>query len=202
MAFCHAADHRPDRSIRTRRPGTRRGPSESPSTWTARSRDGTTRPKALGQHFALIVPEPALPQVDAIFQALACGTVHHSRNLNVRKDGGMVVCQWYNAVLCDEDGVVRLIYCEVRDVTDEEELRRRQQLLQARADHSPLAIFAKDLAGRYLSTPLISRVSVRSIPTSPRHCSDWRAPFACSAPRPWSPGSALRSRRRWPARRT
>ena len=111
---------------------------------------GWPEAEALGRHFALIVPEPALPHVDAIFQALATGEVRHSRNLNVRKDGELVVCQWYNAVLRDDEGVVHLIYCEVRDVTEEEELRRRQQLMQALADRSPLAIFAKDPEGRYL----------------------------------------------------
>jgi rsbT co-antagonist protein RsbR len=111
---------------------------------------GWPEAEALGRHFALIVPEPARPQVDMIFQALASGEVRHSRNINVRKDGRPIVCQWYNAVLRDDEGVVRLIYCEVRDVTEEEELRRRQQLMQALADHSPLAIFAKDPAGRYL----------------------------------------------------
>ena len=111
---------------------------------------GWPEAEALGRHFALIVPEPALPHVDAIFQALATGEVRHSRNLNVHKNGQLVVCQWYNAVLRDDDGVVHLIYCEVRDVTEEEELRRRQQLMQALADRSPLAIFAKDPEGRYL----------------------------------------------------
>lgn len=111
---------------------------------------GWTEAEALGRHFVLIVPEPARPHVDVIFQALASGEVRHSRNLNVRKDGQLIVCQWYNAVLRDEDHVVQLIYCEVRDVTEEEELRQRQQLMQALADRSPLAIFAKDPEGRYL----------------------------------------------------
>lgn len=111
---------------------------------------GWTEEEALGRHFALLVPEPARPHVDAIFRALASGEVRHSRNLNVRKDGRTITCQWYNAVLRDDEGAVHLVYCEVRDVTDEEELRRRQQLMQVLADRSPLGIFAKDPAGRYV----------------------------------------------------
>lgn len=111
---------------------------------------GWTEEEALGRHFELIVPEPARPHVDVIFRALASGQVRHSRNLNVRKDGRSITCQWYNAVLRDDDGVVYLVYCEVRDVTEEEELRRRQQLMQVLSDRSPLGIFAKDPDGRYL----------------------------------------------------
>lgn len=104
----------------------------------------------LGEHFAAIVPPQARAHVDAIFEALASGQIRHSRNLNVRKDGALITCQWFNSVLADEDGSIYLIYCEVRDVTEEETLRRDQQLMQALSDRSPLGIFAKDLRGRYV----------------------------------------------------
>jgi rsbT co-antagonist protein RsbR len=104
----------------------------------------------LGRHFEVIVPAEARPHVEAIFRALATGEVRHSRNINVRKDGRRIVCQWYNAVLRDDDGSVYLIYCEVRDVTAEEELRRQQQLMLALAERSPLGIFARSPTGEYL----------------------------------------------------
>lgn len=103
-----------------------------------------------GQHFEVIVPAETRPHVDTIFYALASGEIRHSRNANVRKDGRQIICQWYNAVVRDDDGLVYLVYCEVRDVTADEELRRQQQLMLALADRSPLGIFAKLPAGVYL----------------------------------------------------
>lgn len=111
---------------------------------------GWPEAEILGQHFEAIVPPAARPHVGMIFRALASGEVKHSRNLNIRKDGRLITCQWYNAVLRDENDNVYLLYCEVRDVSAEEELRQRQQLLQAISDRSPLGIFAKDPDGRYI----------------------------------------------------
>jgi rsbT co-antagonist protein RsbR len=103
----------------------------------------------LGRYFDVIVPEAARLQVDGIFRALISGEMRHSRNANVRKDGSLIICQWYNDILRDESGRVYLLYCEVRDVTAEEGLRSRQRLMQSLADFSPLGIFAKLPDGPY-----------------------------------------------------
>lgn len=102
----------------------------------------------LGQHFAVIVPPQARAHVDVIFAALVSGQARDSRNLNVRRDGALITCQWHNTVISDDDGAV--VFCEVRDVSDEEDLRRNRQLMQALNDRSPLGIFAKSVDGRYL----------------------------------------------------
>lgn len=111
---------------------------------------GWTEAEALGRSIALLLPEATRPHVDAIFAGIAAGTDQAGRYPNVRKDGRAITCQWYNAVLRGEDDAPELVYCEVRDVTDEEALRSRQQLMRALADRSPLGIFAKDAAGVYI----------------------------------------------------
>lgn len=110
---------------------------------------GWPEQEILGRHFGTIVPESARAHVDVIFRALALGEVRHSRNANVRKDGQQIVCQWYNEILRDESGEVYLVYCEVRDVTAEDDLRRQQRLMQSIVDVSPLGIFAKSPSGSY-----------------------------------------------------
>lgn len=124
---------------------------------------GWTEDEILGRHFAVIVPEAARVHVDAVFRALVAGEFRHSRNINVCKDGRLIVCQWHNAALQDDDGAVYLINCEVRDVTSEEELRRRQRLMQALAERSPVGIFAKSPTGEYVyANPEFSRSVGRS----------------------------------------
>jgi rsbT co-antagonist protein RsbR len=119
--------------------------------WNRRAEQifGWAAAEIVGQHFAVIVPDRARVHVDAIFAAaLATGDGCHSRNLNVRKDGALITCEWFNAALV-EDGE-RVVYCEVRDVSAEEALRQRHTFMQALSDRSPLGIFAKRPDGRYL----------------------------------------------------
>jgi rsbT co-antagonist protein RsbR len=110
---------------------------------------GWSEAEILGRDAAVLVPESARAHVHTVLRALVNGEVRHSRHANVRKDGRPLVCQWYNAILRDDDGAVVLINCEVRDVTAEEQLRRRQRLMQALAERSPVGIFAKSPSGEY-----------------------------------------------------
>ena len=122
------------------------------SAWNRRAEQifGWTEAEALGQHFAMLVPERARVHVDEIFAVLRSGGIRHSRNLNVRKDGALITCEWWNAPLCDLHGQVERVLCEARDVTAEEAQRKSQQLMQALADRLPLGVFAKHSDGRYL----------------------------------------------------
>ncbi len=72
------------------------------------------------------------------------------RHAGVRKDGARVVCQWHAVALHDDHGAVDRVCWEVRDVTAEVAQERRQSLLQALSDRSPMGIFAKCPDGRYV----------------------------------------------------
>ncbi len=111
---------------------------------------GWTEAEIVGHHFAVLVPDKARAQVDEVFAALRSGTSRSSRNLNVRQDGAVITCEWWNTPLRDEQEQVEAIYCEVRDVTADEQQRQRHTFMQALADRSPLGIFAKRVDGRYL----------------------------------------------------
>lgn len=88
---------------------------------------GFSREEALGNHASFIVPEAFRQHVDGVWQALlATRGGMRSSNENVRKDGGTILCEWYNTPLIDERGTVAGVASVVMDIT---ERRRAQQLL-------------------------------------------------------------------------
>jgi rsbT co-antagonist protein RsbR len=78
------------------------------------------------------------------------GEAGRRRWTNVRKDGAAIVCEWHHIVIRGPAGAPELLVCEARDVTAEDALERRNRLMAALADHSPLGIFAKGPDGRHL----------------------------------------------------
>jgi rsbT co-antagonist protein RsbR len=112
---------------------------------------GWSAAEAIGRNIVqLLVPDVALDQVQAIIDALLGGEGGtSSRNLNIRKDGKIITCQWYNALLRDDQGNVIGALSQTEDVTEElkaeEALRSSQEQL----------IQAQQAALRELSTPLI-----------------------------------------------
>jgi len=101
----------------------------------------------VGRGLAPLMAEPAA--AGAMFAALVAGDPP-ARSPNRRSDGAALMCHWHSVVVRDEDGALDRIYCEVRELGDEDAQRQRQQLMQALADHSPLGIFAKGPDGRYV----------------------------------------------------
>lgn len=88
--------------------------------------------EVIGQNIVqLLVPDMVLEQVQPVVDALLQGEVRHSRNDNKTKDGHIVTCQWYNAVLRDADGRVTGVLSQIADVTDQ--LRTEQALRESEA---------------------------------------------------------------------
>jgi PAS domain S-box-containing protein len=108
---------------------------------------GWSATEAIGRNIVeLLVPDVALDQVQAIVQALLSGAGGtSSRNLNIRKDGKLITCQWYNAVLRDDHGEVVGALSQTEDVT--EELRAEEALRESQEQLI--------MSLRELSTPLI-----------------------------------------------
>jgi rsbT co-antagonist protein RsbR len=111
---------------------------------------GWTAEEMIGTHIlARIVPNVAAEHVQAIVDALLSGEMTNSRNLNLTKDGREITCQWYNAVLQDNDGNVVGVLSQTEDISHH--LRNEEE----RAALQEQVIAAQQAALRELSTPII-----------------------------------------------
>ena len=81
---------------------------------------GYNRLEAVGQHGVdLIVPENAKEYVRQLSITLLTNQGGMSSiNENVRKDGKLILCEWYNTTLIDADGCVIGVASLVQDVTE------------------------------------------------------------------------------------
>jgi len=81
--------------------------------------------------FELIIPEEARPHVERVWAKLLRGDESsYSLNANVRKDGKIITCEWFNALLRDESGSVSGVLSMAHDVTEKTELERQLQTAQ------------------------------------------------------------------------
>lgn len=88
---------------------------------------GYSKAEAVGKHaYKLVVPAEAVEAVDKVWANLLEGdTSSHSTNLNVRKDGSRLTCEWINTPLRDSAGNVRGVASMARDVTEREAMETR-----------------------------------------------------------------------------
>jgi PAS domain S-box-containing protein len=111
---------------------------------------GWSTEEALGKNvIELLVPNLAREQVDQVVGALLSGTATNSRNENITKNGRLITCQWYNAVLYDADGAVTGWLSQTEDITEELRVDHDRVELQEQV------IVAQQVALRELSTPII-----------------------------------------------
>lgn len=108
---------------------------------------GWSAGEVLGQGLGALLGDAE--QGGAWFAALVAGDAPPRRHTR-RRDGAAIMCHWHTIVVRDEDDALDRLYCEVRELAEEDAQRQRQQLMQALADHSPLGIFAKGPDGRYV----------------------------------------------------
>jgi rsbT co-antagonist protein RsbR len=76
----------------------------------------------------LLVPGLAREHVEGIVAALLSGEAANSRNVNIRKDGSLITCQWHNAVLRDAHGKVVGWLSQTEDIS--EQLAAAEQLAE------------------------------------------------------------------------
>ncbi|MCL6099049.1 MAG: CHASE3 domain-containing protein [Bacteroidetes bacterium] len=85
---------------------------------------GYTRDEAIGKHVAeLILPEDGKPHGMDVWQALLDqkGGLRSTNN-NITKDGSVIVCEWYNTPLIDEDGKIIAVASFVDDITERKKI--------------------------------------------------------------------------------
>lgn len=107
---------------------------------------GWSANEAIGKNaIELLVPDIAHEHVEAIVNALLSGQAANSRNANITKDGRIIICQWYNAVLHHPDGRVAGWISQTEDITDqiraEEALRESQRRLDSLIRHLPGIVY-------------------------------------------------------------
>lgn len=117
---------------------------------------GYTREEALGRHAAgLIVPASAREHVDRIWKGL-CSQAGglRSTNENNCKDGSIILCEWYNTPLVDEQGQVLGVASLVQDITEQRRaelaLRASEENLRITLDSIGDAVISTDAHGRVL----------------------------------------------------
>jgi PAS domain S-box-containing protein len=109
---------------------------------------GYTAAEAVGQDCSFIVPEGERPALEPVRYGLIAGHGgERSTNENVRKDGSLIVCEWYNTSLVDADGKVVAAASQVEDITERKESESALRMLQRAVDTSGEAIFITDTDG-------------------------------------------------------
>jgi len=115
---------------------------------------GYARSEAVGQHaYDLVVPEDARGQVNGVWSELLSGdTSSYSLNANVRKDGTVLTCEWFNTPLRDSAG--RIIGAASMAMDRTEQLAMEAQLRNTQRLES-LVVLAGGVAHDFNSTLMV-----------------------------------------------
>ncbi|WP_257628604.1 PAS domain S-box protein [Haloplanus salinarum] len=86
---------------------------------------------------------------DTVESLLDADGGEYELNRNVRKDGEVITCEWYNRVVTDADGDVQSVFSKFQDVTDREqrktELEEYETIIEALSD----AVYVLDEEGQF-----------------------------------------------------
>jgi len=109
---------------------------------------GWTEKEALGQHANFIVPVAVQPLIQEIFTGLYSQSDYfRSTNQNLRKDGKIITCEWYNKPLVKENTVLSIISL-VKDISIEISLKEQ---INAFLSASPGVACYIDYSLKYIS---------------------------------------------------
>ncbi len=108
---------------------------------------GYTREEAIGQHAHFIVPPETRSLVNEVWAKLLAQeeTRQGGSNENVKKNGEIIFCEWYNTPLVDEAGKVLGVASLVEDVT---ERKRAEEKFRGLLESAPDAMVVVDVAGK------------------------------------------------------
>lgn len=119
--------------------------------------------EAMGQAPSLILENEAIPLVDLIFQDLINQKGgYRSCNKNLRKDGQVIVCDWYNQPIVDGERVISIV-SGVLDVTRNDNL---ENLIDVLLQSVPGTACLIDKNGKY---KLVNSALARLLDIRPNH---------------------------------
>lgn len=127
-------------------------------TWTPSAERifGYTQAEAIGkQAYELIVPEKFRADVNVVWAKLVTQKKEtRSINQNLRKDGQLITCEWFNTPLIGTDGRQIGVTSLIEDITEkkqiEEDLKREQTVTQAILRSVPGLLYLYDVEGHLL----------------------------------------------------
>jgi PAS domain S-box-containing protein len=92
---------------------------------------GYSRNEAMrGNTFRLIVPDELDDNLEKVWQNILTGKGSvHSINQNVRKDGTLIWCEWFNTLIRDENNLPVAISSLVTDITSRRQLEMEKKFL-------------------------------------------------------------------------
>ncbi|MEH0018044.1 MAG: PAS domain S-box protein [Desulfobacter sp.] len=116
---------------------------------------GYSRDEALGRDGNFILPKSEMPRGQAVWDAVTThGQGLCSTNENVTKQGTLILCDWYNTPLVDENRRIVGVASLVVDVSGRSEmennLRESEERFSLFMDHLPAVAFIKDEKSRML----------------------------------------------------
>jgi len=105
--------------------------------------------EAIGKNiYDLIVPNDITDSINTIVSSTwKTNQITHSENLNIRKDGQEILCNWSNVPFEAEYKKQKTIICMVREVTKEKELEQKLKLAASVFTHAGESIVITDAAG-------------------------------------------------------
>ncbi|MFC1772528.1 EAL domain-containing protein [Pseudomonadota bacterium] len=116
---------------------------------------GYSEAEMTGRNASCIVPEFEHAKTVAVMERLGAGEKEVSlRNLNVRKDGTIITCDWFNTCLLDADGGIAGYASLVQDVSDrtsiKEALGGEGDIVQSVLHGAPGMFFVHDEFGKLI----------------------------------------------------
>ena len=113
---------------------------------------GFKQKETLGRHASFIVPESAREHVDEVWNELLNNRGGaRSNNVNVTKDGRIIVCEWYNTPLIDTQNEVVGVASLVMDITERKQaeslIKENKERISLLLDSTAEAIYGLDLNG-------------------------------------------------------
>ena len=118
---------------------------------------GYSKEEMLGKNpVDFIVPKPVRHLVEEVIRKLEIGEVvnYSEKDNNIRKDGKLISCQWFNTPLADKDGNIFGILTLAQDVTDrkqaEESLQKSEERFRSLVEQIPDGVYRSTPEGRFV----------------------------------------------------
>jgi PAS domain S-box-containing protein len=140
---------------------------------------GYAASEVIGRHGSFIIPPSSRPHTDEVWKTLLSRTGgSRSTNENLRKDGTLLLCDWYNTPMVDAEGRVTSVASMVEDITDkrlaEETLIRTSHRLELASQAGRVALWEWDIpSGRLEWSNVLDSMLGYEPGEFPRTLRDW-----------------------------